>query len=231
MKYLSLGGWCGTTMSLRGNSLYMQAYPFDHVRSTFEGVLECIQNDFSVFFPNPRIPDFIEGWEYNNRAYRNEFVGFYHHDLKDNKVVSDFERRILRFKNDLKYFESTKEKIVFIRTVVTDNPNEELNLAETFKHLMEDKYPNLNYILAYVITGQDKTTYYKKLMDDVYVFTSCDKIQADDNKLSLIYKPIYEMINAYVNKGKTFPNNQNINIKHGARFWIVHGQPMVKRGS
>ena len=51
MKYISLGGWCGTTMSLRGNKLYNDAYPFDHVRSTFNGIVDCFENDFKNYFP------------------------------------------------------------------------------------------------------------------------------------------------------------------------------------
>ena len=51
INFISLGGWCGTTMSLRGNKLYEKALPFDHTRSTFEGIIDCFETDFLNFFP------------------------------------------------------------------------------------------------------------------------------------------------------------------------------------
>ena len=51
MTYVSLGGWCGTTIALRGNKLYSEALPFDNIRSTFIGIIECIERDFNKLIP------------------------------------------------------------------------------------------------------------------------------------------------------------------------------------
>ena len=50
MKFISIGCWCGPAMGM--GSSRDEAYPFDFVRSTFEGVIDCINNDFINFFPS-----------------------------------------------------------------------------------------------------------------------------------------------------------------------------------
>ena len=51
LEYISLGGWCGTKMSLVQLNKSFSSYPFDYVRSSIFGVIDCLNNDFLTFFP------------------------------------------------------------------------------------------------------------------------------------------------------------------------------------
>lgn len=51
INFISLGGWCGTIISSRGNKLYKNALPFDYISLTFEGIIDCFENVFLNLFP------------------------------------------------------------------------------------------------------------------------------------------------------------------------------------
>ena len=211
MKFISIGGWCGTTMSLRENNLYNEAYPFDYIRSTFEGVINCIENNFENFFPKKIELDIIKN--YNWKSYRGKYFGFYHHDLRDSKIIDDFNRRINRFNNLLK---ETNNKIIFIRTIITHDYNDEIKLANSFIKAIEDKFPLLEFLLIFVIPGQDKSMFYKKIKKNTFIFTLNDKSE-NNNNLGTEYRPIYDYLKNYLkinNLFKVTPDDNIINIKN-----------------
>lgn len=224
MKFLALGGWCGTTMGLRGNKLYNVAYPFDHIRSTFEGVINCIENDFSNFFPKRIERDVIDNYKYSGKSFRGRYMGFYHHDLTDQTVISDFNRRIVRFYELLK---TTNEKIIFVRTICSHNYNDEINLTKKFINAIDMKYKNLDYMLIFIIPGQEKSMYYKRINENIFIFTLNDNSENNDN-LTVEYKPIYHCILNYLLKGE-IPRNNEIDIKNTYnRFVEVDGIKIVR---
>jgi hypothetical protein len=61
MNFISIGGWCGTKLSLKDNGYNEPSYPFDYVRCSLEGVIDCIENDFKNYFPEKleRINEYI----------------------------------------------------------------------------------------------------------------------------------------------------------------------------
>ena len=222
MKFISIGGWCGTTISLRENNLYNEAYPFDHIRSTFEGVINCIENNFENFFPKKIELDIIKN--YNWKSYRGKYFGFYHHDLRDSKIIDDFNRRINRFNNLLK---ETNYKIIFIRTISTHDYNDEIKLANSFIKAIEDKFPLLEFLLIFVIPGQDKSMFYKKIKQNTFIFTLNDKSE-NNNNLGKEYRPIYDYLKIN-NLFKVTPDDNIINITNGNnRFVEVSGVPITR---
>jgi len=91
MKFISIGGWCGTTISLRSNNIYEESYPFDYIRSTFTGIIDCIETNFSNFFPKEIKMDKLPNYMW--KSFRGKYFGFYHypeHDLTKDKVINDF---------------------------------------------------------------------------------------------------------------------------------------------
>ena len=83
-KYISLGGWCGTAIALNANNLRKESLPFDHIRSTFNGVIDCISNNFINFFPK-KIEN--EG-SLERPVFKSKYFGFYyHHDLTKENVI------------------------------------------------------------------------------------------------------------------------------------------------
>ena len=225
MKYISIGGWCGTTISLRGNHLYAEAYPFDHIRSTFTGIIDCFETNFENFFPKKIEIDQFPNYYYSGKSCRGRYFGFYHHHLLDQEVINDFNRRITRLTT---FLENTQEKIIFMRTISTHNYEDELELSEAFLNIIRSKYPSLSFILVFVIPGQEKTEYYKHIHPQVSVFTLND---TSENILNLHdeYRPITDFIASHDLFASSLPENQNMIIKNGYnRFVEVEGVPIVR---
>jgi hypothetical protein len=224
MKFISIGGVCHTTMGLRNNNLYKEAYPFDYIRSTFKGVIDCIENNFKNFFPKKIEVDIIENYEYSGKSCRGKYNGFYHHDLTNPIVINDFNRRIKRFNNLLK---DAKTEIIFIRTIVTHDYNDEINLTESFINSINKKFPSLHYLLIFIIPGQDKTMFYKKVKENVFIFTLNDKSENISN-IGRESKPIYDFLKMN-NLFNNVSEDNMINIKNGYnRFVEVHGYPFTR---
>lgn len=218
MKFYSLGGWCGTTMALRNKKLYGEALPFDYIRSSFEGIIYGIDNNFDNFFPIKLEPEITkkgkEIW------FRGKHFSFCHHNLKDSKVIETFNRRIKRFYS---FLNTNNNKVVFVRTIISYDCNEELNLVDDFINLIDEKFKSLNYILIMIIPLQPKTSFYKTLNKKTFVFTLHGHNNQDNVKLSNSYSPIYD----YIIKKDLFnntPNNVNLKIRNfNNRYVYDHG--------
>ena len=49
MNFISIGGWCGTKIALKDSGLFNEpSLPFDSVRTSIEGIIDCIENDFTI---------------------------------------------------------------------------------------------------------------------------------------------------------------------------------------
>lgn len=223
MKYISIGGWCGTTMSLRGNGMYDEAYPFDHIRSTFKGIIDCIENDFSNFFPKKLEVDIIKKYPYNGKSYRGKYFGFYHHKLTEPNVICDFNRRIERFHTFLR---ETTDRICFVRTISSHHWTDETEQTDAFNRAVKNKFPSLEFLLLFVIPGQDKTQFYRKLNTNTFIFTLDDKSE-NNNNLPREYRPIYDFLKAN-DLFKEAPDDNIIEIKLNNRFVEVHGVPITR---
>ncbi len=164
IKYISLGCSCHDVIALRTHNLYGEALPFDHVRSSFNGVTNSIQTNFKNFLPKKIEVDIIDGYEYSNRSFRNQYFGFYHHDLRNKEVIKTFKRRFKRFRKELVKI----NKIIFTRTIATPDYEDETKLVNQFLKVMSKKYPSLNYILIMIIPEQNQTSYYKNVASNPY---------------------------------------------------------------
>ena len=72
-EYIGIGGWCGTSFGFKSSKLRNCSLPFDWVRSKFEGIIDCIENDFANFFPNPLIYEKLNELD----SYRGKFISFF----------------------------------------------------------------------------------------------------------------------------------------------------------
>jgi len=87
MNFISIGGWCGTKIALKDLGLFNEpSLPFDSVRTSIEGIIDCIENNFENYFPKEikkdnRFPNWV--------GFVGEYVGFYHHNhnLLDKNVI------------------------------------------------------------------------------------------------------------------------------------------------
>ena len=51
IRYIPLGHRCHIAQILQLNKLRYEALPFDNIIYSFEGVIDCLQNNFINFFP------------------------------------------------------------------------------------------------------------------------------------------------------------------------------------
>jgi hypothetical protein len=223
MNFISIGGWCGTKIALKELGLFNEpSLPFDSVRSSIEGIIDCIENDFQNFFPKEIKKDnrFLPRWV----GFVGEYVGFYHqdHNLLDTNVIESFERKILRFDEKIK-----KNNCIFLRTIVRDNYHDELKHYKKLQNVIDKKYPNISYVICFIIPNQPTTQYYKHLDNRTFLFTLNDKSGKNSN-LKNEYKPIFDFItneNLFIN----IPNSNDIEINYNlsTRLWLVEGHPVV----
>ena len=219
VNFISIGGWCATKMTLKDLGLFNEpSLPFDSVRTSMEGIIDCIENDFQNYFPKEIKKD--------NRfpiGFVGEYVGFYHenHNLLDKTVIESFERKIVRFDEKIK-----KNDCIFIRTIVRDNYEDEIQQYKKLQDAIDKKYPNISYIICFIIPTQPITQYIKHLDNRTFVFALND-VSDDFQEYKHGYKKIYDFIaneNLFIN----IPVSNDIEILHiSKRYWLVGGYPMV----
>ena len=216
MNFISIGGWCGTKIALKDLGLFNEpSLPFDSVRTSIEGIIDCIENNFENYFPKEikkdnRFPNWV--------VFVGEYVGFYHknHNLLDKNVIESFERKFIRFDEKIR-----KNNCVFLRTIAREKYYKKL------QDVIDKKYPDISYIICFIIPNQPNTQYYKHLDNRTFLFTLNDKSAIIDN-LKHEYKPIFDFIineNLFIN----IPNSNDIEINDNisTRLWLVDGYPMV----
>lgn len=226
MNFISIGGWCGTKIALKELDMFNEpSLPFDSVRSTMEGVIDCIENDFKHYFPKEIETDPRFGFP----VFMGEYIGFYHenHNLLDANVIDSFNRKIVRFDEKIK-----RNNCIFVRTVVQNNYIDELCLHKKFQETMARKYPDISYILCFIIPNQIKTKYYKHLDNQTFIFMLNHGCFRGDSNLGIAYKPIFDYImNADLFNtipetiDETVVDEEPRNI--GYYLWTVAGIPMV----
>ena len=221
MNFISIGGWCGTKIALKDSGLFnAPSLPFDSVRSSIEGIIYCIENNFQNYFPKQIKKD--------NRfqklvGFVGEYIGFYHsnHNLLDKNVIESFERQIIRFDEKIK-----QNNCIFLRTIIRDNYDDEIKKYKLLQDVIDKKYPNIDYIICFIIPNQHKTQYYKHLDNRTFLFTLNDK-SYNNNNLKNEYMPIFDFIineNLFIK----IPGSNDIEIINTpSRLWLVNGYPMI----
>jgi hypothetical protein len=219
MNFISIGGWCGTKIALKDLGLFNEpSLPFDSVRTSMEGVIDCIEHNFQHFFPNEIKKD-------DRYPYRfvGEYVGFYHenHNLFDPSVIESFERKFVRFDEKIK-----KNNCVFLRTIARENYYDEILYYKKLQEVLDRKYPNLSYIVCFIIPNQPTTQYFTHLDDRTFLFTVNDR-SGHVTHLKDEYKPIFDFIQTE-NLFTSIPHSNDIQINDlSNRLWLVNGYPMV----
>lgn len=219
MNFISIGGWCGTKIAFK-DLIDEPSLPFDSVRSSIEGIIDCFENNFINFFPKEIKKEtkffLFEG-------FIGEYIGFYHaeHNLLNPDVIQSFKRKMLRLDEKIK-----KNNCIFLRTISRDNYDDELKYYKKLQQVIDNKYPNISYIICFILPNQNTTQYYKHLDDRTFLFTLND-LSCDNDQLKYEYKPIFDFIihnNLFIN----IPQSNDIEIVNKpSRIWIIDGYPMV----
>lgn len=187
--YISIGGWCGTRIALDKAKIVDEKYNiFDHIRSSSKGILEVISNDFKTFLPFNKKRD-SRFSSYEVKPFISEYFSFFHQDITNNKIIDSYKRKIERFNNKL----SGINPVIFIRTCVIPDYNEEIEDMKIFIELIKNKYPDLKFIVLFIIPDQNNTDYYKSINNNLFIFTLNDK-PYENEYLGCQYLPIFNFI-------------------------------------
>ena len=225
MNFVSIGGLCNPNLALRGSGLRHCSLPFDWVRSKFEGVIECIESDFSNYYPKKIIPT---KWIKENKVFfRGKHFTFFHHDITDKTVISKLNHRIGRFKKVI-----YGNDIIFMRTMLyTSEYDKELKHVEDFHAVMKSRFPGTSYKLVFTIENQEQSRFFRRYDERTFCFTANCPVRTDprtslDEYYAKVYEPILSTIINTEYLTKTIPKDQNINIIHDNRHlcdWMVNG--------
>jgi len=102
---------------------------------------------------------------------------------------------------------------------------DEIKHYKKLQDVIDKKYPNISYIICFIIPDQPVTQYYKHLDNRTFLFTLNDN--PDDTSIKNDYTPIFHFImneNLFTN----IPLSNEINIKPmSSRLWLVEGYSAV----
>ena len=117
--------------------------------------------------------------------------------------------------------------MIFLRTIAREKYDDEIKYYKKLQDVIDKKYPDISYIICFIIPNQPNTQYYKHLDNRTFLFTLNDK-SGNNNNLKNEYKPIFDFIineNLFIN----IPNSNDIEINDNlsTRLWLVDGYPMV----
>lgn len=127
---ISLGAFCGPAQELERCGLRDSSYPFDWlISSSFESVLELIQNGFTDFL---RVDELYQSVNNRNFYYNEKTKVWFYHDFSERfsleeqwKPVNDkYNRRIERF------YKTIAEPTIFIRYILDMDDAAYINVNE-----------------------------------------------------------------------------------------------------
>lgn len=184
LKFISLGHRCHIGIMLKRHNLRNEAYPFDSIIYSFEGVIDCFENNFINFFPKKIICENIFVGKHpesdingNRKLFRGKYCAFTHHDLTDLSVLDTFKKRIKRL---IDYLSITEEEVIFLRTVMDDNEKDLLNkFIDTIKKI----YPNLKFKIFLIYDNRNIPETILKYNEHAYIANSIMRA-TDQNKIT-----------------------------------------------
>jgi hypothetical protein len=147
IRFISLGHRCHISSILQLNKLRNEALPFDNIIYSFEGVINCFENNFIYFFPKNIICEYVfVGTSHpeadnngNRKLFRGKYGSFTYHDLNNEFVLQTFKKRIVRL---TEYLSITNDEVIFLRTIMD---NEEIDLLNKFINTIKNIYPKLKF--------------------------------------------------------------------------------------
>ncbi|CCW68048.1 unnamed protein product [Phytomonas sp. Hart1] len=175
-RWISLGGWHGPSLMLTKLGLQKpeENFPFDMIRCTFDGLIKFIEEGFDdEYFPGalkerPFIPDPISSW----LLFRGKHTCFTHTDLNNDDVVAAFQNQIRAWEKlfspssaeDLEKDQdftatASRRPITFLRTIIAEDPQHELDLVPVFNEAILRKIKGtLPFRMVMVMHEQGPTT-------------------------------------------------------------------------
>lgn len=160
-RWVSLGGWCGPSLILSklGMRPPEQQGPFDFARTTMDGLIHFSRNGFDDFFPPGvpnAVPDPVSIW----LLFRGMHTCFTHFDMNADTTRTAFRTRISEWDRIVGTGAGTTrtQPVTFLRTVLAEDPGEELSLVPAFQRALQERNPTLDHRLVLVVHDQGVPT-------------------------------------------------------------------------
>jgi hypothetical protein len=171
LRYISLGHRCHIGKMLQLNKLRGESLPFDSIIYSFEGVIDCFQNNFNNYFPKKIICEYIfvgkshpEADENGNRKlFRGKYGCFTHHDLNNKNIIDTLKKRIQRL---ITYLSVTNDEVIFLRTIMDDN---EIKMLNKFITIVQYIYPKLKFKLFLIYDNKNMSEIILKYNEYAYI--------------------------------------------------------------
>mmetsp|Transcript_29201 Transcript_29201/g.67925 ORF Transcript_29201/g.67925 Transcript_29201/m.67925 type:complete len:320 (+) Transcript_29201:117-1076(+) len=142
---ISLGSWCGVAQCLQVMNLRDAAYPFDWNRTSIQGLIHFISNEFEDFFNFFLVKD-APGLQ--QKAYCGKHHSVWHEDLATPAGYAKYHRRIRRF------YDIAAERLLFVRAV---NDSEEVENGHVLLQVLQTCFPSSEVFLLLTIDCQPET--------------------------------------------------------------------------
>ena len=159
--FVSLGFDCTVATILQDKGLCIHSYPFDFCitpditsifENRFENFFNISQEHTNYFLKNSKNANVNLNAKFNNYG-----VGFLHHNIEEDKCLSDYKKKIDKIKNLL----VSEKKVIFLRTCKKEqhkydvlNFNDDIEDMTNFNNFLQKTYPNLDYeILLFINNG------------------------------------------------------------------------------
>lgn len=171
-KYISLGYSCGPKFFI-STILKEEYYVFDYLGSSMWSIIELLNNNFKDFINESLIKKMEitkNNYIYTNKKYYIRFLHDFDARKKESlynkyfykKLENAYTRRIFRFLNLFKVFNTNSKILGIIRTqeptsnrIIYDEYKDKFEKSEyfylcEFSNLLKHMYPQLKFIILYI---------------------------------------------------------------------------------
>lgn len=181
-NFISLGYYCGVAASMSKLGIRSCSGPFDWYISGFQGVLECIENDFCDFLDVNNLKVVSNGIAFEDKKH-NFYLG---HEIKVS-FEQDYETIYRKYMRRINVFkEQIKKKTCFMRAVW--DGEELLYIKNNMQHInmiikKQNAENEIVYIVSNRISGSNDLPYPFFVVDSSYEGRRIEEIRKlfDDN--------------------------------------------------
>jgi hypothetical protein len=145
-EYVGLGSFCAVSRALQALDLKKFSYPFDWTRSSLEGILHCIDHNFSDFLIHSSCKEHDAAGVCFGCAWGGSF---WHHDPTEPQSQQDFARRIARLYGQREV--PLSKPRVFVRSM---NSTDEVYLIPKLMHTLRWMLPGVTVYLLLLVDNQ-----------------------------------------------------------------------------